>query len=152
MTIRNGLSPIHPGEFLKEALDELGTCSLNSPASSGFRPCGFPMSSMARGRLRQSLRFSSAAPSDTTPQYWLDLQAAYDLKIAEQEIRGRLRVMRPLAQSERRGNKGPDRPLSTPHPPDGFVLQRYRTRTLPVSPSPCRPINMRLSGVSACRN
>jgi len=34
-----------------------------------------------------------------TPQYWLDLQAAYDLKIAEQEIRGRLRVMRPLAHA-----------------------------------------------------
>jgi hypothetical protein len=25
MSVRNGLPPIHPGELLKEALDELGT-------------------------------------------------------------------------------------------------------------------------------
>ena len=31
-----------------------------------------------------------------TPQYWLNLQAAYDLKTAEREIRGRLRALRPL--------------------------------------------------------
>jgi antitoxin HigA-1 len=34
-----------------------------------------------------------------SPQYWLNLQAAFDLKTAEQEIRGRLRTMRPLVHA-----------------------------------------------------
>lgn len=58
MTIKSGLAPIHPGEFLKEALKDL-----------------------------------------QTSQYWLNLQAAYDLKTAEREIRGRLRALRPLASA-----------------------------------------------------
>jgi len=32
-----------------------------------------------------------------SPQYWLNLQTAYDLKTVEQGIRGRLRAVRPLA-------------------------------------------------------
>jgi addiction module HigA family antidote len=32
-----------------------------------------------------------------SPQYWLNLQAAYDLKKVEQEIGGRLRSVRKLA-------------------------------------------------------
>ncbi|HUF81327.1 MAG TPA: HigA family addiction module antitoxin [Burkholderiales bacterium] len=32
-----------------------------------------------------------------SPQYWLNLQAAYDLKTAEREVGGRLRVVRRLA-------------------------------------------------------
>ena len=31
-----------------------------------------------------------------SPQYWLNLQAAYDLKTAQKEIGGRLRAVRPL--------------------------------------------------------
>jgi addiction module HigA family antidote len=32
-----------------------------------------------------------------SPQYWLNLQAAYDLKTAERAMKGRLRGVRPLA-------------------------------------------------------
>lgn len=34
-----------------------------------------------------------------SPQYWLNLQVAYDLKTAQRAIRGRLRGMRPLAHA-----------------------------------------------------
>ena len=32
-----------------------------------------------------------------SPQYWLNLQAGYDLKTAEGNMKDRLRVVRPLA-------------------------------------------------------
>jgi plasmid maintenance system antidote protein VapI len=35
----------------------------------------------------------------TSPQYWLNLQAAYDLKTAERTISGQLRAVRPLAHA-----------------------------------------------------
>jgi len=50
MTVKNGLPPIHPGEFLKEALEELGASKRNSHEPSAFRPCGFPMSSRHASR------------------------------------------------------------------------------------------------------
>lgn len=34
-----------------------------------------------------------------SPQYWLNLQATYDLKIAERAIASRLRTVRPLAHA-----------------------------------------------------
>ena len=34
-----------------------------------------------------------------SPQYWLNLQAAYDVKTAERGMKGRLRDVRPLAHA-----------------------------------------------------
>jgi addiction module HigA family antidote len=99
MTIRNGLSPIHPGEFLKEGLDELGTSQSEfarvigvssmriSHIVNGARPVTAELALLIGRALGQS------------PQYWLNLQAGYDLKIAEQGMRSRLRAMRPLAHA-----------------------------------------------------
>lgn len=80
----NGLPPIHPGEILREeVLDELGmsghalAMALHVPAT----------------RINDILRERRGITADTalrlarflgsTPQYWLHLQTAYDLKKAE---------------------------------------------------------------------
>ena len=34
-----------------------------------------------------------------SPQYWLNLQATYDLKTAERALAGRLRTVHPVAQA-----------------------------------------------------
>ena len=99
MTIRNGLSPIHPGEFLKEALNELGASQSEFARVIGVS--AMRISHIVNGTrpVTAELALLIGRAFGQSPQYWLNLQAAYDLKIAEQEIRGRLRAMRPLAHA-----------------------------------------------------
>ena len=99
MTIRNGLSPIYPGEFLKEGLDELGTSQSEFARVIGVSP--MRVSHVVNGTrpVTAELALLIGRAFGQSPQYWLNLQAAYDLKIAEQEIRSRLRAMRPLAHA-----------------------------------------------------
>ena len=99
MTIKNGLSPIHPGEFLKEALDELGTSQAEFARAIGVAP--MRISHVVKGTrpVTAELALLFGRAFGTSPQYWLNLQAAYDLKIAERATSGRLRAVRPLVHA-----------------------------------------------------
>jgi len=99
MTIKNGLPPVHPGEFLKEALDELGTSQAEFARAIGVAP--MRISHVVKGTrpVTAELALLFGRAFGTSPQYWLNLQAAYDLKTAERTISGRLRAVRPLAHA-----------------------------------------------------
>ena len=99
MTIKNGLPPIHPGAFLKEALQDSGTSQAEFARVIGVSP--MRVSHVVNGTrpVTAELALLIGRAFGQSPQYWLNLQAAYDLKIAEQEIRSRLRAMRPLAHA-----------------------------------------------------
>jgi len=99
MTIKNGLSPIHPGEFLKEALDELGTSQAEFSRVIGVSPMRISHIVNGTRPVTAELALLFGRAFGQSPQYWLNLQAAYDLKTTGQEIRGRLRAMRPLAHA-----------------------------------------------------
>lgn len=96
MTTRSGLAPIHPGEFLKEALEELVTSQAVFARAIGVS--SMRISHVVNGSrpVTAELALLFGRAFGQTPQYWLNLQAAYDLKTAEREIRGRLRALRPL--------------------------------------------------------
>jgi antitoxin HigA-1 len=97
MTIKSGLAPIHPGEFLKEALEDIGTSQAEFARAIGVS--AMRISHVVNGTrpVTAELALLFGRAFGQTPQYWLNLQAAYDLKTAEREIRGRLRALRPLA-------------------------------------------------------
>lgn len=99
MTIKYGLPPIHPGEFVKEALDELGTSQAEFARAIGVAP--MRISHVVKGTrpVTAELALLFGRAFGTSPQYWLNLQAAYDLKTAERTIGGRLRAVRPLAHA-----------------------------------------------------
>ena len=99
MTIKNGLPPIHPGEFLKDALDELGTSQAEFARAIGVAP--MRISHVVKGTrpVTAELALLFGRAFGTSPQYWLNLQAAYDLKTAERTTGGRLRAVRPLAHA-----------------------------------------------------
>ena len=99
MSIKNGLSPIHPGEFLRESLDELGTSQAEFARFIGVSPMRISHVVNGTRPVTAELALLIGRAFGQSPQYWLNLQAAYDLKIAEQEIQGRLRAMRPLAHA-----------------------------------------------------
>jgi antitoxin HigA-1 len=86
MNPRNALPPVHPGEFLKEILDELGISQAVFARAVGLS--AMRISHVVKGKrpitAEMALLFGKAFGQ--TPQYWINLQAAYDLKIAEKVI------------------------------------------------------------------
>lgn len=82
----NSMRPIHPGEILKDELAEIGLTAnafaqaLHVPANRITAILNGTRSITADTALRFSRFFG------TTPEFWLNLQTAYDLKIARQAI------------------------------------------------------------------
>jgi antitoxin HigA-1 len=95
--MRNGLPAIHPGEFLSEILDELGISQAEFARRIGVSP--MRVSHVVKGTrpvtAELALLFSRAFTQ--SPEYWLNLQSAYDLKIAEVAMRRRLRAVAAVA-------------------------------------------------------
>lgn len=99
MTIKSGLPPIHPGEFLKEALEELGTSQAEFARAIGVSPMRISHVVNGTRPVTAELALLFGRAFGQSPQYWLNLQAAYDLKTVEHEIGSRLRGVRRLAHA-----------------------------------------------------
>lgn len=83
----NGLPPIHPGEYVREALEELGMSQAEFARIIGVLP--MRISHLAREELPVTAELAlrlDQAPGQS-PQYWLKLQTAYDLKVAPAEMK-----------------------------------------------------------------
>ena len=83
--IKNSMRPVHPGEILREELEELGMS-----AKAIARELGVPqnrISDILRGRrgITADTALRLARYLNTTPQVWLNLQKAYELRVAELE-------------------------------------------------------------------
>ena len=91
--IRSGLPPIHPGEFLREILEERGISQARFARLIGVAP--MRISHVVKGTrpvtAELALLFGKALRQ--TPQYWLNLQVTYDLKLAERAIGSRLKAV-----------------------------------------------------------
>lgn len=85
MAVSNGMRPVHPGEILREELQEL-----DMPASAlATALCVSP------SRITEVLNEQSGITADTalrlaryfgtTPQLWLNLQMSFELRVAEIE-------------------------------------------------------------------
>lgn len=99
--LKNGLPPIHPGEFLKEILQEMGIPQAEFARGIGVSP--MRVSHVVKGTrpVTAELALLFARALGQSPQYWLNLQAAYDLKTAESSIGPRLSGVHSFAQPQR---------------------------------------------------
>jgi antitoxin HigA-1 len=99
MAIKDGLPAVHPGEFLKETLEELATSQAEFARAIGVSP--MRVSHVVNGTrpVTAELALLFGRAFGQSPQYWLNLQAAFDLKSAERNIGGRLRAVRRLAHA-----------------------------------------------------
>lgn len=94
--MRNGLPPIHPGAFLRETLEEMALTQAALAQAMGISPgrasrllrCQRPVTGELALRLGRAL--------GQTPQYWLNLQSAHDLKVAHAKIDESLHLVRRL--------------------------------------------------------
>lgn len=82
--IKNGMSPIHPGIILeKEFLLPLKVTASKLALHIGVtRPRLYDIVSGKRG-ITPNTAIRLAAALNTTPEFWLNLQTAYDLRVEE---------------------------------------------------------------------
>ena len=85
MSFKNGMRPVHPGEILRDELEEL-EMSANAFAEALNVPAN-RISAILKGQrgvtADTALRLSRYL--GTTPQVWLNLQKAFELRVAEIE-------------------------------------------------------------------
>ena len=88
--VNNGLPPIHPGEYLAETLDELGVSQARFAREIGVSPMRISHVIKGARPVTAELALLFGRAFDQSPQYWLNLQADFDLKTAESSIRDKL--------------------------------------------------------------
>ncbi len=78
-------TPIHPGEMLAEELEELGVTP--TELSRQVRVPANRISQIIYGKraITGDTALRLAHWFGTSPQFWMNLQALYDVRIAEQE-------------------------------------------------------------------
>jgi addiction module HigA family antidote len=81
----NKMRPIHPGEILRDELNELGL-SANALAKALGVPANRITAILNEQRsITGDTALRLAKYFDTTPEFWMNLQAAYEVKRAIQE-------------------------------------------------------------------
>jgi antitoxin HigA-1 len=92
---------IHPGEYLKEILEELGVSQ--SAFADTIGVSSMRISHVINGArpvtAELALLFGKAL--DQSPEYWLNLQIAFDLANARNAASPRLKRLRPLPAVQR---------------------------------------------------
>ncbi|MBM7795329.1 HigA family addiction module antitoxin [Pseudoglutamicibacter cumminsii] len=97
MTITDKLPPVHPGEILMEDfLKEMGVTQHKLAVSIGVPP----------RRINEIVHGKRAVTADTalrlgkyfgmSPQFWLGLQAQYDLDVAEDKVLAEVEQIQPV--------------------------------------------------------
>ncbi len=89
--IKNGLPPIHPGEFLREILEERHLSQAQFARVIGVAPMRISHVIKGARPVTAELALLFGRAFGQAPQYWLNLQAAYDLKLAERAIAKQLK-------------------------------------------------------------
>lgn len=95
--ITNGLPPTHPGEYIREALEELGMTQAALAKALGISAMRISHLVREDRPVTAELALRLGAAFGQTPQYWLNLQAAYDLKLAQAEFKDSLQAVQKLA-------------------------------------------------------
>lgn len=96
---KNGLPPIHPGEFLRELLEELGVSQVQFARAIGVS--AMRISHVVNGSrpVTAELALLFGRAFEQSPQYWLNLQAIYALKVTEAAMGKQLTAVSALAHA-----------------------------------------------------
>ena len=100
-------TPIHPGEILADELEELGV----SPTELSRQIC------VPANRISQIINGKRAITGDTalrlahwfgtSPQFWMNLQALYDVRLAEEEAGAEIKLLPTKPEKTRSGQPHP---------------------------------------------
>jgi len=95
-TIRNGMPPVHPGNFLGEILEELELSQAEFSRKIGVSAMRISHVVTGVRPVTAELALLFGKAFGQSPQYWLNLQDTYDLGIAHRTIGKRLRAVEEL--------------------------------------------------------
>ncbi|MGB4067852.1 MAG: HigA family addiction module antitoxin [Nitrospira sp.] len=95
---KSRITPVHPGVYLKEILDELGVSQYRLAQELGVS--AMQVNHVVRGQrpLNAELALRLGRYLDQSPRYWLHLQSRYDIDVAEDRVGSR--VMREVRRSK----------------------------------------------------
>jgi addiction module HigA family antidote len=99
MNPKNNLPPVHPGEFLKENLDELRISQAEFARTIGLSAMRISHAVKGKRPVTAEMALLFGKVFGQTPQYWINLQATYDLKMAEKVISRRIEGLHELAHT-----------------------------------------------------
>lgn len=94
---KNGMPPVHPGEFIREILDDLGMSQAALARVLGVSPMRISHVVREERPVTAELALRLGRAFGQGAQYWINLQNAYDLKIAERKLKGSLSKIKRLA-------------------------------------------------------
>jgi len=94
--IKSGLPPIHPGEFLREILEDRGLSQAHFARVIGVSPMRISHVIKGTRPVTAELALLFGRAFGQSPQYWLNLQGSYDLKLAERAIANQLKAVSEL--------------------------------------------------------
>lgn len=94
---RNGMRPIHPGEILREEfLVPLGMSANRLATALGIPTNRITEIVGERRNLTADTALRLARALGTTPEFWMNLQKSYELRVAELALGTKLRSIKPL--------------------------------------------------------
>lgn len=82
MSVRNGMRPVHPGEILGHELEELGVSAGDLADAMGVSPGRIIAILAERDGVSEEIALVLAGYFGTTAQFWLNLQASYERRVA----------------------------------------------------------------------
>ena len=85
MRVRIGMSPVHPGEILRDELDELGLSANALAKALGVPVNRITMILNGQRGVSADTALRLARYFGTTPQLWMNLQKSWELRRAEIE-------------------------------------------------------------------
>lgn len=89
--------PIHPGEILQEDfLDGFGITQHRLAVAVGVPPCRINEIVHGKRRITADTAFRLARYFGVSPQFWLNLQARYDLEVEMDALGDSLDSIQPL--------------------------------------------------------
>ena len=87
---RKQITPVHPGEYLKELLEELQLSQYRLASDLGVSP--MRISHVVKGQrpVTAELALRLGRYFRQSPRFWLNLQARYDMDVTEDQIGARV--------------------------------------------------------------
>ncbi|MEK6408926.1 MAG: HigA family addiction module antitoxin [Acidobacteriota bacterium] len=83
---KSRIAPVHPGEYLRELLDELGLSQYRLAQDIGVAP--MRISHVVRGQrpVTAELALRLGRYFVQSPRFWMNLQTRYDIDVTEQDL------------------------------------------------------------------
>ena len=93
MTVSNGMRPVHPGEILREELQELDMSASALAEALCLTPNLITEVLNEQRGITADTALRLARYFGTTPQFWLNLQMSFELRVAEIETGSDIREL-----------------------------------------------------------